>query len=137
VENDLRRSPIAFLATVTAVAAGIAGCAAPQISELRSMQPNADFVTPGTVDCLFQAGVEHVSSYLGQTEPRFVWQKEASGDSAWFRQPLTLIELRPQSSASTQVRRFQTPTAEALGQGNELLAFLRASPCKSAKAATR
>lgn len=107
-----------------------AGCATPQIGDLRTMPPNANFVVRADVGCLYQAGVEHASSYLGQTEPKFVWHKDASGQAAWFRQPLTLIDLRAVAVGATDVRRHQTSSAAALGQGDDLLAFLRANPCE-------
>jgi hypothetical protein len=65
----------------------LSGCAIPQIDELRSMPPNAQFVVPVPLICLYNSGVEHVSSYIGMTEPRFTWYLDATQRYAWFRQP--------------------------------------------------
>jgi hypothetical protein len=93
------------------------------------MPPNAQFVVPAPLICLYNSGVEHVSSYIGMTEPRFTWYLDATQQYAWFRQPLTLIELEAKSTTGTEIRRLQTASASALGQGNTLLQYLRANPC--------
>lgn len=114
-------------------AAQLVGCAIPQIDDLRRMQPNANLVVRAEIGCLFQKGVEHASSYIGQTEPRFVWHKDETGASAWFRQPLTLIDLRSRDVGATEIRRYQTSSAATFGQGDDLLEFLQANPCAAAQ----
>jgi hypothetical protein len=121
---------VKLAATVFLVlAALIVGCAIPQIEELRSVPVNAQFIVNAPVDCLYDKGVGHVSSYIGMSEPKFTWYTDASRKYAWFRQPLTLIEIRAVNEGSTDVRRSQTPSAASFGQGNELLAYLKSNPC--------
>lgn len=107
----------------------MSGCATPQYSELRAGTPNEDFLVSAMLTCLYEKSVEHVSSYIGINEPKFSWFRAADGEYAWFRQPLTLIELKSKSIA-TEVVRYQTLSAEALGQGNELIKFLKSNPCR-------
>jgi hypothetical protein len=101
----------------------------PQLDELRSQPPNSAFIVNANLDCLYEKSVEHVSSYLGTSEPRFTWYIDASRRTAWFRQPLTLVEYAAASATTTQVRRYQTTSAAAFGQGNALLSFAQGNPC--------
>lgn len=105
------------------------GCSLPDIDDLRGRPPNDSFVVAAPVECLYTAGVERVSAYIGMTEPKFVWHMDAVGTAAWFRQPLTIIDLRAASATTTEVRRHQRASAAALGQGDDLLSFLRSNPC--------
>lgn len=107
----------------------ITGCATPQLSELKAISPNEEFIVQAPLNCLYDKGVEHVSSYIGMAEPQFTWYVNSNYSYAWFRQPLTLVELQAKSERATQVRRSQTASAEAFGQGNDLIEFLKANPC--------
>jgi hypothetical protein len=111
------------------VFASLTACAIPKIQELRSTPPNERFAVQAPLGCLYDKGVEHVSSYIGMTEPKFTWYFDPSRHYAWFRQPLTLVELEAKSSHVTEVRRAQTPSAQSFGQGDELVKFLKANPC--------
>jgi hypothetical protein len=115
--------------SITLVSALLSACAVPQTSELRSQPANAQLQVNASIECLYNKGVERVSSYSGMSEPRFTWYMDATRTSAWFRQPLTLVELRSLSPGITEVRRSQTSSASAFGQGNDLLAFLQSNPC--------
>lgn len=109
---------------------GVIGCATPQIGELKAISPNEEFIVYASLDCLYDKGVEHVSSYIGMSEPRFTWYVNSSYSYGWFRQPLTLVELRAKSENSTQIRRSQTVSASAFGQGDDLIKFLKDNPCQ-------
>lgn len=108
----------------------VTGCATPQINELKAIPPNEEFIVYAPLDCLYDKSVEHVSSYIGMSEPRFTWYVNSSYSYGWFRQPLTLVELQAKSEYATQVRRSQTVSASVLGQGNDLIKFLKANPCQ-------
>ena len=84
------------------------GCATPQVSELRAIYPNEEFTVPAPLDCLYDKGVEHVSTYIGMSELRFTWYVNSNYSYGWFRQPLTLVELQAKSESVTEVRRSQT-----------------------------
>ena len=107
----------------------MSSCAVPQIQDLRSIPPNKRFVVHAPLGCLYNQGVEHVSSYLGMNEPKFSWYLALDHQYAWFRQPLTLIELKAKSDRVTEVRRSQTPSAQGFGQGDDLIEFLKSNPC--------
>lgn len=109
----------------------LAGCAAPQISELRATAPVDQFTVSAPVPCLYEQAVEHVSSYLGLSEPKFQTYINGTGTEAWLRQPLTLIELKAAGSTTTVVSRRQTSSAHALGQADDLMAFLSGNPCNA------
>lgn len=104
-------------------------CAIPQIQELRSTPPNERFTVQAPLQCLYDKGVEHVSSYIGMSEPEFTWYLDPNREYAWFRQPLTLIELKVKPNNTTEVSRSQTPSAQSFGQGEELIKFLKSNPC--------
>lgn len=108
-------------------------CAIPQIQELRSTPPNDQFTVHAPLGCLYDKGVEHVSSYIGISEPKFTWYLDPDHQYAWFRQPLTLVELKGKPDNVTEVRRFQTPSAQSFGQGDELIRFLKSNPCAGQK----
>ncbi len=110
--------------------AALIGCTTPQIDEPRSLPSNAQFQINASIGCLYSMGVEHVSSYVGVSEPRFSWYIDSDRKYAWFRQPLTLVELRSLAPDLTEVRRSQTSSAIAFGQGNTLIAYLQSNPCK-------
>lgn len=107
----------------------MAGCAAPQISELRAIPPTDQIVITATLPCLYEKGVERVSSYLGMSEPKFQSYANGSGTEAWFRQPLTLVELRATAPNETTIFRRQTTSAAAFGQADDLMAYLSKNPC--------
>lgn len=117
--------------SIVVVVTFLAGCAGPQIDDLRSQSPNAQFQVNAPIECLYDKGVEHASSYLGMSEPKFSWYIDSNRKYAWFRQPLTLVELRSIGPSSTEVRRSQTSSADALGQGGDLLAYLSSGQCSS------
>jgi len=122
--NILRRN---FL--YISVAAMLSGCSIPQIDDLRSLSPNTKFQVTGTTFCIYTKSVEHVSSYIGMSEPKFTWFISDDKRHAWFRQPLTLVELKSSSDQTTEVLRKQTSSAQAFGQGDDLLAFIKNNPC--------
>jgi hypothetical protein len=62
-------------------------------------------------------------------EPKMTGFINGSGGYAWFRQPLTLIRLQSLGDHSTKVTRQQHGSAEALGQGSDMLVFLKGNPC--------
>ena len=107
----------------------VSGCSIPQVQDLRAMPPNERFIIQAPLACLYDRGVEHVSSYIGMNEPRFTWYTDSKNQYAWFRQPLTLVELEKKSNLTTEVRRSQTSSASSFGQANELIEFLKANPC--------
>lgn len=107
----------------------MSACAIPQIQELRSTPPNERFTVLAPLECLQGKGVEHVSSYIGLSEPRFTWNLDSNRQYAWFRQPLTLVELKAKPNNVTEVSRSQTPSAKNFGQGDELIKFLKSNPC--------
>lgn len=107
----------------------LTGCATPTLHELRKTEPNARFSIDAPIACLYDSSAEHVSSYLGMTEPRFTAHMGASGDYAWFRQPRTLIELQTTDGRRTQIQRSQSPSAE--GHGDALLEHLQENPCRA------
>ena len=115
--------------TIFVVMVALTGCAIPQISELQAISPNEEFVVQAPLNCLYEKGIEHVSSYIGMTEPRFTWYINLNQSYAWFRQPLTLVELHTKTEGATQVRRSQTASAEGFGQGTDLVEFLKTNPC--------
>jgi hypothetical protein len=115
--------------TAFAAAATVAACAYPELAELRSREPNASFTVEAPLACLYERGIQHASAY-GSSEPKFQWHMEPGGQVAWFRQPLTLIELRAVGSR-TEVRRSQTAGAAAVMQADRFLEFLRGNPCAS------
>ena len=84
----------------------------------------------GAPSCIYSQGVEHVSSYIGASEPSFTWFISENKQYAWFRQPLTLVELQSLGGSATEVRRKQTSSALFLGQGDQLLEFIKDHPCK-------
>lgn len=108
---------------------GLAGCAAPQIGELRATPPTDEITVSAPLPCLYEKGAERVYSYLGMTEPKFQGYINSTGTDAWFRQPLTLVELHAKAPAETVVRRRQTPSAAALGQAGDLMQYLSKNPC--------
>jgi hypothetical protein len=110
------------------MAIGITGCAMTQ-QELLDVQPNAHFVVPADYRCLYEKGSEKAASSLGLTEPKMNGYINATGGYAWFRQPLTLIRLKSLGDHETEVTRQQHGSAAALGQGSDMLAFLRENPC--------
>lgn len=107
----------------------ISACAVPRIQELRSIPPNEQFIIQAPIECLYDKGVEHVSSYIGMTEPKFTWYFDQNHKYAWFRQPLTLVELEAKTDNVTEVRRSQTSSAHSFGQGDQLIEFLKSDPC--------
>ena len=107
----------------------VSACATPQIQELRSTPSNEQFTVHAPLECLYGKGVEHVSSYIGMIEPKFTWYLAPNRQYAWFRQPLTLIELETKPNNFTEVRRSQTPSAQFSGQGDDLIEFLKSNPC--------
>lgn len=117
----------AFSLALTCVV--LTACSTPQIHELRSQAANTEFQVRAPIACLYDKGVEYASSYIGMSEPKFTWHIDANQKSAWFRQPLTLIELRTLGPELTEVRRSQTASAGALGQGSNLLAHFKSNPC--------
>lgn len=116
-------------AIVPLLAAAIAaGCAMPTTQELRDTVPTAAFEVAAPLKCLYSKAVEHASAY-SLTEPPFTWFYNEDQARAWFRQPLTLVELRGTAMGTTYVKRQQTADARALGQADDLVAFLRSNPC--------
>jgi hypothetical protein len=107
-----------------------ASCAMTQ-EELTQEPPNARFVVAADLSCLYEKGAEKAASSLGMTEPKMSSYINASAGYAWFRQPLTLIRLRGMGGRSTEITRQQYGTAAALGQGSDMLAYLKANPCAS------
>ena len=107
----------------------VTSCAIPKIDELRSMPSNEQFTVNASMECLYNKGVEHVSSYIGMNEPKFTWYTDSSHRYSWFRQPLTLIEMKAKGDNEIVVERFQTSSAESFGQGNDLVEYLKLNPC--------
>ncbi|WP_124094742.1 hypothetical protein [Burkholderia gladioli] len=113
---------------IVLLAFGIAGCAMNQ-EELAKLQPNANFIVAADYRCLYERGSEKAASSLGMTEPKMSGFINVSGGYAWFRQPLTLINLKSVGEHETEVTRYQPGSAAVLGQGNDMLRFLREDPC--------
>lgn len=107
----------------------LSGCAIPAIKELQTLKPNVQFIAANaSIECMYRIGVEHVSGYLGVSEPRFQWFYNHSTNSAWFRQPLTLIEITA-IDGGVMISRSQTDSVAALGHGDDLLTFFRLNSC--------
>lgn len=111
----------------------LSGCSIPQIEDLRTLPHNSKFQVTGSLDCVYGKGVEQVSSYIGMSEPKFTWFISEGKQYAWFRQPLTIVELRTVGVNVTEVQRKQTPSAEIFGQGNDLLIYFKTNPCATIK----
>jgi hypothetical protein len=109
----------------------LVACAAPQLGELRSFPPGDTASVQAPVECLYEKGSEHVSSYLGMSEPKYQTFINSARTDAWFRQPLTLVELQATARNTTEITRRQTSSAAALGQGDDLMQYLRSNPCGS------
>jgi len=107
----------------------LAACSVPKIQELRAIPPNEKFIIQAPLNCLYNMGVEHVSTYIGMTEPPFTWHLDPNQQHAWFRQPLTLVSLKAKSENTTEVSRSQTSAAANFSQGSQLIEYLRANPC--------
>jgi hypothetical protein len=115
---------------LAAMVASLTGCAA-QMDDLRARDANESFVVKAPLECLYEKGVEHATGMLGMSEPRFTMFINQQAGNAWFRQPLTLVELKRVSADSTVVSRRQTGSAEAFGQANDLMDFFQKNPCKA------
>lgn len=93
------------------------------------MPTHTEFQVTGSLECTYSRGVEHVTSRIYMAEPApsafFDRQKQV----AWFRQPLTLVELRQAGPGVVQVRRTRTSSAALGDQGGELLEFLKSHAC--------
>jgi len=120
---------IKLISMLIAVSFIFTGCSIPSIKKLRSSSPNEKFTVAASIECLYAEGIEHVSSYIGLSEPKFEWYLDRSRSYAWFRQPLTLIELHAIKAKETVVTRKQTASAETFGQGNDLIEYLHSNPC--------
>lgn len=110
------------------LAVGITGCAMTQ-DELAKTQPNAQFIVAADYRCLYEKGAEKAASSLGMAEPKMSRYINVSGGYAWFRQPLTLIRIQSVGDHQTEVTRQQHGSAAVLGQGNDMLNYLRNNPC--------
>jgi len=116
---------IALIATFA-----MTGCVSyPQYEELKATPPNKTITVPARLACLYQKGLEHVTSRSNATEPIPTGYINESQGYAWFRQPLTLVMLQGKNSGSTQVSRHQTDSAQLFGQGNNLVDYLAGNPC--------
>lgn len=110
------------------VLSAVTGCAMTQ-QELAHEQPNAKFVVTAEFGCLYEKGAERAASSLGMSEPKMSGYISSNGGYAWFRQPLTLIMLRSKGAGSTEITRQQHGSAAVLGQGEDMLAYLKSNPC--------
>ncbi|WP_257820109.1 hypothetical protein [Burkholderia glumae] len=97
--------------------------------ELTATEPNETFTVAADYHCLYEKGAERAASSLGMSEPKMSTYINAAGGYAWFRQPLTLIRLQAVGEHATRVTRQQHRSAAILGQGSDMLAYLRANPC--------
>ncbi|MCO5400751.1 hypothetical protein [Ralstonia soli] len=105
------------------------GCATyPQYEELKAAPSNKTITVPAPLACLYQKGLEHVTSRSNATEPVPTGYINERQGYAWFRQPLTLVMLTDTAGA-TLVERHQTDSAALFGQGDNLIAYLMANPC--------
>jgi hypothetical protein len=107
----------------------LSGCSAPKIAEMRGMESNVSFTVAAPLECLYQQGVERTAGGLNMTEPPFTAFINAQAGTAFFRQPLTLVELKRTPSGETDITRRQTSSAALFGQANDLVAFLKTNPC--------
>ncbi|MEZ2310771.1 hypothetical protein AB6809_29425 [Paraburkholderia sp. RCC_158] len=101
------------------------------MEDLRATGANETFTVAAPLSCLYEKGVEHTAGANSFSEPPFTSFINRTGDSAWFRQPLTLVELKQVSANETAVDRRQTGSASAFGQANDLLHYLKSNPCAS------
>jgi len=108
--------------------ASLSGCTVP-IDELRARDPNESFIVQAPLKCLYDKGVEHTAASSDTTEPRFTSSLDQPAGAAWFRQPLTLVELSRVSDNATAITRHQTGSAEAVSQADDLMAFFQSNPC--------
>jgi hypothetical protein len=111
-----------------AVVVTLMGCAV-SIDKLRARDPNESFIVQASLKCLYDRGVEHTSASSGTEEPRFTSSIDEPAGAAWFRQPLTLVELTRVSANATAIARHQTGSAEAVDQADDLMAFFQSNPC--------
>lgn len=107
----------------------VSGCVSyPQYEELKAAQANKMVTVPAPLTCLYQKGLEHVTSRSNATEPVATGYINEKQGYAWFRQPLTLVMLKA-TGDSTEVSRHQTDSGQLFGQGGDLMDYLAGNPC--------
>jgi hypothetical protein len=103
---------------------------APSIQELMSIPPGEEFKVNANYLCLYTKAVEHVSSYLGWTEPKFQYHIDHNSKKGWLRQPLTLVEIYYLTENSSLIKVHRTISSQAFNQASELVTYLKSNPCR-------
>lgn len=107
------------------------GCiTAPSYEDIQRLPVNRSELVRAPLDCLFEKGLEKVTSkiWLGEPKPDgYLNQKQGDG---WFRQPLTILMLKTEGANATRVTRQQTPSAAGFGQGDYLMDYFASNPCR-------
>lgn len=105
--------------------ATLTGCTAPQMSELRALDPDQTVVVPAGLDCVFGKGLDYASGMHGF----FTWHAAPDQRSAWFRAPFTLITLSADGPNKTEVKRQQTRGGGIAWESQQLMSILTTSRC--------
>jgi hypothetical protein len=115
---------------VPAAILGLGGCVtAPSYEDIQKLPANRVELVEAPIDCLFEKGVQTVTSKIWMGEPKpdgYLNQKQGYG---WFRQPLTILMLKAEGANTTRITRQQTPSAAGFGQGEYLMEYFASNPC--------
>jgi hypothetical protein len=109
----------------------LAGCATPGLQDLQQLPPEQQFAVTAPLECLYDKGVARAGTYTGFSEAKFIWLLAQDHRSALFRQPTSLIALDYQADGTTQITFRRTSSGRTLGQGDDLVAYLRSNPCST------
>src|SRR5260370_34290494 len=99
--------------------ASLSGCTVP-IDELRARDPNESFIVQAPLKCLYDKGIEHTAASSDATEPGFTSSLDQPAGAAWFRQPLTLVELSRMSDNASAITRHPKGSTEADSRDDNL-----------------
>ncbi|WP_313065434.1 hypothetical protein [Achromobacter animicus] len=117
-------------ALIPATALSLSGCVtAPSYEEIQRLPINRTELVHAPLDCLFEKGVQTVTSRVWMSEPKpdgYLNQKQGYG---WFRQPLTILMLKAEGANTTRITRQQTTSAAGFGQGEYLMQYFASNPC--------
>ena len=109
----------------------LSGCiTAPSYDEIQRLPVNRTELVQAPLDCLFERGVEQVTSKVWMGEPKPDGYFNQKRGYAWFRQPLTILLLKPEGPSTTSITRQQTPSAAGFGQGDFLMDYFASNPCR-------
>jgi hypothetical protein len=106
------------------------------LGEMRALPAKDELSVAARSDCLFDRGMDFIASRAWLWEPRFTAHMETDGARAWFRQPLTLIEIERVSTHESIVRRTQTEGTPEY-HGRSLLIYLSGNPCGAQRAQSK